>query len=47
MFYETERGVWSTRLNAALAQLENIDTPQEDRPDENQQDTNVAEPVEA
>jgi hypothetical protein len=33
MFYETERGVWSTRLNAALAQLENIDSPEEERED--------------
>jgi hypothetical protein len=30
-FYETERGAWSARLNTALAQLENIDAPPEER----------------
>lgn len=33
-FYETERGRWSSRLNTALTQLENIDTPAEDRSDD-------------
>jgi Histidine kinase-, DNA gyrase B-, and HSP90-like ATPase len=45
MFYETERALWSTRLNVALAQLENIDAPQEERPAED--DVGVAESVEA
>jgi len=30
-FYETERGLWSARLNAALAQLEKIDPAAEER----------------
>ncbi len=33
-FYETERGRWSSRLNTALTQLENIDSPAEDRSDD-------------
>jgi hypothetical protein len=47
VFYETERGVWSTRLNLALAQLENIDSAQEERADVAEQQADVAEPVEA
>ena len=46
-FYETERGVWSARLNVALAQFENIDSPQEERPVEDEQEADVTEPVEA
>jgi hypothetical protein len=45
-FYETERNVWSTRLNTALAQLENIDSPQEERDDEDQV-ADTTQPVEA
>ena len=33
-FYETERGRWSSRLNTALTQLANIDSPAEDRTDD-------------
>jgi hypothetical protein len=33
-FYETERGRWSSRLNIALTQLANIDSPSEDRDDD-------------
>lgn len=33
-FYETERGRWSSRLNTALTQLSNIDSPAEDRTDD-------------
>lgn len=33
-FYETERGRWSSRLNTALTQLTNIDSPAEDRTDD-------------
>jgi Histidine kinase-, DNA gyrase B-, and HSP90-like ATPase len=33
-FYETERGRWSSRLNTALTQLANIDSPPEDRTDD-------------
>jgi hypothetical protein len=33
-FYETERGRWSSRLNTALTQLANIDSPSEDRTDD-------------
>ncbi len=47
MFYETERALWSTRLNVALAQLENIDAPQEERPADDEQEADVAESVEA
>ena len=46
-FYETERGVWSTRLNLALAQLENIDAAQEEREEAQQPEADVADPVQA
>jgi hypothetical protein len=47
-FYETERGAWSARLNSALAQLEKIDAPSEERvSDEGEADAEEAEAAEA
>lgn len=37
VFYETERGVWSTELNAALAELAKVEVPQEERPTEEEE----------
>lgn len=47
LFYETERGAWSARLNVALSQLENIDVPSEERLAEDEQQADLTEPVEA
>jgi hypothetical protein len=44
-FYETERGVWSTRLNVALAELERIDTPPEERPEADEQEADINRPA--